>query len=277
MSSVPGHDIEDPITILHISGNMKMSEMHYHNAYEIGILMDGDRSYMIEDQLMHFRPRDVRLIKPNVIHCAVGGNYSGTVIEFTESYLEYFFSKKAAESITECFEKKVIRIRESDFECLMSLVERLTADENDFFAFAKIIDILKNNMSRRTYDLKSTSPRVADIVDYITENYQKIDSLNMIADKFYISKEHLCRLFKENNNISIMRYINILKIRSSLEYVAQNSLPIAKIAEKCGFKNLSYFGETFKSIMGMSPSEYRKNSNSENKKTLNNTQRKPPC
>ncbi len=260
MSVFPRYDdIESVYIYLHKSDSNKMLGMHCHNAYEIYILEDGDRSYMIEDRLVHLRARDVLLIRPNLIHCTVGGSFVATLMEFTEKHLKKFFTQHAVDSLTECFEKTVIRIRESDFGQLLSCVEKIKANENDFLAFTQLIAILNNNMSRKNYDFKDTAPKIADILDYISENYKNIDNLDMLADKFYTSRSHLCRLFKQHTNSSIIKYINILKVQSSMELLSNNNLTISEVAEQSGFKNLSYFGKVFKSIIGVSPLKYRKN------------------
>ncbi len=260
MSEFPRNThIKSMFIYLHKSGDAQMKGMHYHNSHEIYILEEGERSYMIEDKFVHLRPRDVLLIRPNIIHCTVGGTYVSSLVEFTESHLGRFFSEAAISSMTECFDKSIIRVRESDFGPLLSCVEKLNTDEDDFLAFAQLIAILKNNMSRKTYDFKITDPKIADILDYISENYKNIDNLDMIADNFYISKPYLCRLFKHHTNISVIKYINILKIHSSLELLSEKNLTMAEVAVRSGFDNLSYFGKVFKSIMGVSPLKYRKN------------------
>ncbi len=253
------HDI-DGLLIMHKSGDYKMPKMHYHNAYEFGFLESGKRSYMIKDELIHLKPHDAYLVDKNTIHRSIGGNFVITMVEFTEEYLRNFFSEYSIESITECFKNAVLHIKESDFEELISLVYRLEKDENDFLALSQIIDILKTNLSRKNYDPKSADDRIAFIIDYISENYKRIDSLDTIADKFYISKSYLCRLFKGNSNISIMKYINTLKVNLSIEFLSDKSLTMAEVAEKSGFGSLSHFSKTFNSIMGMSPSAYRKSS-----------------
>ncbi|MBQ9511745.1 MAG: AraC family transcriptional regulator [Lachnospiraceae bacterium] len=40
--------------------------------------------------------------------------------------------------------------------------------------------------------------------------------------------------------------------------MTETDLPVSRIAENCGFSSDSYFGKTFKSIMGSSPRDYRK-------------------
>ncbi len=250
-------------TALHEDGDFKMPGMHYHDAYEIYVLEAGERFYMIEDRLICLKARDVLLIKPNVIHCTIGGTYRKSAMEFTESYLQKFFTKYGMEFVTKCFEKSVIRIRESDFSQLLDIIEQLSENNEDMLSFTHFFAVLENNISRKTYNLQDASTMTANIVDYITANFNNIDNLDEIAKQFYISKQHLCNLFKQHTGTTIVKYINILKVHASFEYLFQRGLTITEVAEKSGFCNVQYFSQTFKSVTGVSPLIYRKNGGSD--------------
>ncbi len=244
---------------LHVDGNHKMPAMHYHDAYEIYILEDGERFYMIEDKLVCLRARDILLIKPNVIHCTIGGTYRKSTIEFTNDYLRKFFTDYGMELATKCFEKSVIRVREKDFPQVLSMMERLLANNDDMSAFISLFMLLENNISRKTHDFHDTANLATNIVDYITAYYDDIDNLEEIANHFYISKQRLCHLFKQHTGTTIVKYINVLKVHASFEYLFNTDLSISEIAEKSGFCNVQYFSQVFKSIAGVSPLVYRKN------------------
>ncbi len=259
--------IEGLEILLHRAGNYTMPGMHYHDSFEIVILEDGDRSYMLEDQLIYLKPRDVLLIKRNELHCSVGGTYKSSNLTFEKKHLLKFLSEHGVDVLTKCFEKTVIRVREKDFGLLISLMERLYANKDDFFSLVGVLNILESNMTRKTYDLQNINHKVADIVDYITENYMSIDNLDAIADKFYISKQYLCNLFKEYTGTSVTKYINMLKIHASFELITQKELTLTEIAEKCGYSSLSYFSKQFKSITGVSPLNYMKNESKDEDKS----------
>ncbi len=258
-------DINKMQIMLHKSGVYSMSVMHIHDAFEIFITEESDRSYMLEDKLIHLRPRDVLLINRNKAHYAFGGYGTGTVIEFPEAYVKSFFTDTAMNAVMTCFEKSVIRVRQGDFPTLLSLAEKLYEDPNDFLAFGGLLTVLKNNMSRNTYDLQSSKSRGSDILDYITENYMTIESLDEVAGRFYISSEYLCRIFKNHTGTSIIKYINVLKIHYSLNLMANKELTLTEIAKESGYDTLSNFSKNFRGVMGVYPSEYRKSLQNEEK------------
>lgn len=247
--------IEGINVLVHQPDNKIMPDMHYHNAYEIYIA-EADRTYIVENKLIYLKPRDVILLKPDVIHCVVSDTQMYSLVELSEEYLHKFFSDYAIQLITDCFEKTIIRVRESDFGALLSLAEKLRDNNDDVFSLIQLLLLLKNNMSRSTYNSSDTGSLAANIVDYITENYKSIDNLDDTANKFHISKQYLCNLFKEQTGTSIKKYINILKVHASLELLLKKNLSMGEIAEKSGFSSLANFSKTFKSVIGMSPLKY---------------------
>ncbi|MBQ2757125.1 MAG: helix-turn-helix transcriptional regulator, partial [Clostridia bacterium] len=100
--------------------------------------------------------------------------------------------------------------------------------------------------------------RIADIVRYINEQYGTIESIDEIAERFYISKYHLCRIFNKNLGVSLISYLNTIKIRAAIELMQSTHLNITDIATRSGFNSSSYFCKVFTDEIGLSPTAYRK-------------------
>ena len=99
---------------------------------------------------------------------------------------------------------------------------------------------------------------VIKILDYIDSHlYVKI-SINELSNTFHYNKDYIMRIFKKELNITIIDYINYRKIYNSLESIKYNDYSILKIATINGFSSLEYYSETFKKIIGVSPTIYRK-------------------
>lgn len=249
--------ILEPNIEYHVKREDVMSDTHYHTAYEIYIA-ESERKYLVMDQLIHLEERDVVLIKPDVIHRSMNGARVGSLVEYPVTFLEKYYTKEGLEAITECFKKTVIRVRESDFKQLLACVERLRDNPDDILTLTQLLLILKNNMSRATHAEGNPDSLAAKIVDFVTENYKTVDNLEVITGKFFISKGYLCALFKDYTGTSIKKYINYLKVHSSLELIAETNLSMEEIAARCGFSSLANFSKTFKATIGTSPLSYRK-------------------
>ncbi len=95
------------------------------------------------------------------------------------------------------------------------------------------------------------------IKKYIQDNLSGDTSLDTLADFVNLSPEYISRLFKKNENINILQYINDLKIIRAKKLIADHNLQIKEIAIDLGFSSSGYFGRFFKSKTGLSPQAYR--------------------
>ncbi|MDR1420094.1 MAG: helix-turn-helix domain-containing protein, partial [Treponema sp.] len=57
---------------------------------------------------------------------------------------------------------------------------------------------------------------------------------------------------------SIFDYLLHFRIRQSLSLLADKTSSITDVALASGFSTVSYYGEIFKRLLGMSPGEYRR-------------------
>ena len=81
--------------------------------------------------------------------------------------------------------------------------------------------------------------------------------MDEVADKFFISKYYLCRIFKESIGVSFISYLNTIRIKAACELLRTEDLFLSEVAIRCGFNSTPYFCKVFKDEKGVSPSEYR--------------------
>ncbi len=102
--------------------------------------------------------------------------------------------------------------------------------------------------------------KVADQIEtYINLNLDKELSIDIICDKFNISKSRLCSISKADYGIGIAKYIRLARVQKAKELLLDTDTTIYLIAIKIGINDYNYFTKVFKSITGLTPSEYRKN------------------
>ena len=82
-------------------------------------------------------------------------------------------------------------------------------------------------------------------------------SLADIAASANISQSECCRLFRRILHQSPNEYVISCRISKSLGLLAEGRLSMTEIAGLCGFQSSSYFSETFKKVIGMSPRDYK--------------------
>jgi two-component system, response regulator YesN len=106
-------------------------------------------------------------------------------------------------------------------------------------------------------NLNEVTPLIQQAIGYIKENHQKSISLNEIAQYCYLSRHHFSHLFKKEVGISMIDYLNRMRIDKSLSYLEMTDLPISEIATRTGFRDANYFSRMFKKYMQFSPTNYR--------------------
>jgi AraC-like DNA-binding protein len=78
-----------------------------------------------------------------------------------------------------------------------------------------------------------------------------------MANFRFVSPRTLSRLFSEAGT-TFSDYLGYQRIIRSLELMADNTMPIKKIAYDTGFSSPANFNRAFKQVMGMPPSEMRR-------------------
>lgn len=73
----------------------------------------------------------------------------------------------------------------------------------------------------------------------------------------YVSEAHFIRTFKATFGETPHRYLQRRRIERAMFMLRETDRPITEISLEVGFASLGTFGRTFRSIVGVSPSEYR--------------------
>ena len=102
-----------------------------------------------------------------------------------------------------------------------------------------------------------SSELICNIIEYIHNNLNKEITIDELSIIFYYNKTYIMKKFKKDLGISIHNYINTLRIYNSLSYF-KDDVYFLSIAFRNGFNSLEYFSETFKKIVGVSPTIYKK-------------------
>lgn len=105
-------------------------------------------------------------------------------------------------------------------------------------------------------DVKHTDT-MYKVVRYIKNNYTSKITLDNVASEVFLSKSYLSKVFKDEMNMNITYYINILKIEKSKSLLLDNKMSLVEISNAIGFTDQSYFTKVFKKIVGISPGKYR--------------------
>lgn len=96
-------------------------------------------------------------------------------------------------------------------------------------------------------------------LDMIAHDENLSFTLPQMCAYLNISKTHLERLVHNEFECSAIEYYNKLKIMKACFLLQHSENSIREISEKLGFYDESHFTRFFKKSMGITPSNYRKN------------------
>ena len=247
--------------------NRGMKSFHYHNSFELYYLVKGTRNYVINDEYYSLIKGDMVLIKPGILHKASGGAYDRILINFTPNYLNTYFSQKSISVLLKCFDKEFFTIPFEHRNKIVSLIEKISVlleEDKEELTFIYITELLNlicgitEKLSQGEEKRMGDESLIEKILHYINKSYADIENISQISDKVFITKNYLCKIFKDATNTSVVEYLNRVKIKKACSLLEESQKSILEISLLCGYNSSVYFCKTFKKLMSITPTEYRK-------------------
>lgn len=99
---------------------------------------------------------------------------------------------------------------------------------------------------------------VQQVKAYMDAHYREKISLETMAEKFFVNKSYLARLFKRQYGVTLNTYLQQVRITQAKKMLRFTDMQVEEIGLECGIGDLAYFSRIFKKIEGVSPREYRK-------------------
>ncbi len=127
-----------------------------------------------------------------------------------------------------------------------------------WYTFISNIDIA-DEIDLRTNT--GTNDRIKLILEYIHSNFDQTITLSDLGHVSNLSRSRCCKLFKESVECTPFEYINKYRISKSMNLLKHSSLSINEVSFAVGFNTPSYYIHTFKTLVGITPKQYRKKSN----------------
>ncbi len=214
---------------------------------------NGEEALLMADE---FRPdlvvSDIRMPKMDGIALAekLLEKYPGTKVIFLTAYNEFEYARQA------------IRIGVSDYLLkpfqdgeLEASIQRLLHLHPNAPASSKE---LEENLIPLKKKEDISNRYVQTAIAYIEEHFAEMDfSVTGLAQSMGVSDGHISRLFKAETDVSINNYLTKYRIRMAMDYLKDVQVKIYEVAEKVGYQDIAYFSNTFKKLVGRTPSDYQ--------------------
>ena len=236
-----GYLLQD-FRLFHIQDQLsKEFEFHYHDFHKIIFFLSGNVTYQIDGNSYYLKPQDLLLVNQYALHKA---EVAPTVpydriILWIRPDLPHLIQ---GDDLYSCFRKASDR----SFN-LIRLHEELQRQLQDLF-----LHLEKVSKSQESY---SCDKQIQDLLRYINHNLSDDLSIEILSQKYYLSKYHLMRKFKAQTGYTLHSYI-LQKRLLLARTLIQQGISITTACTQSGFGDYTTFSRAYKKQFHVTPSSH---------------------
>lgn len=260
--------LKEDFRLFHINDQTKKDfSYHYHDFHKIIVFISGKVTYHIEGKAYHLKPRDILLVSQGAIH--------KPEIDPSVPYERYIFwirDDLSCQELNTCFQKandrsfNLVRADSALQERLKDLLPEIEQTlQNEHFGDPVLRNALftqfmiyinriflrtSSSPDKKTY---SSDTQVEQLLKYINRNLSENLSIDQLANRFFFSKYHMMRKFKNETGYTIHNYITSKRLLMARSLISQG-IPVIKAAQASGFHDYTTFVRAYKKQFGKAPS-----------------------
>ena len=260
--------LKEDFRLFHINDQTKKHfSYHYHDFHKIIVFISGKVTYHIEGKAYHLKPRDILLVSQGAIH--------KPEIDPSVPYERYIFwirDDLSCQELNTCFQKandrsfNLVRADSALQERLKDLLPEIEQTlQNKHFGDTVLRNALftqfmiyinriflrtSSSPDKKTY---SSDTQVEQLLKYINRNLSENLSIDQLANRFFFSKYHMMRKFKNETGYTIHNYITSKRLLMARSLISQG-MPVMKAAQASGFHDYTTFVRAYKKQFGKAPS-----------------------
>lgn len=240
-----------------------------HDYFELSMIVSGNCSLKMDDQLYSLKTDDVFCVNPLTIHELHGINCVIITVLFNQSIFEQtlpvpfhprFFCVSSVAEPTEAF---------SELRSLIAHIVKTNVDKLEGFELRSwsdiynMMDVLYRNFRLKTSTAREKknykyAMRISEISQIIQQNYTQNITLNELASHVHLSVPYLSKFFVDYYGMNFLSYLNQYRLMHAVEELTATDKNIEDIAMDSGFPNSHAFVSAFKKEYQMLPKDYRK-------------------
>jgi AraC-like DNA-binding protein/mannose-6-phosphate isomerase-like protein (cupin superfamily) len=262
------------------NSSLIMNKNHYHKSYELYYQINGEKYYFIKDKTYKIQSGDIVLINSYDLHrtsmvnnnpierilVRINENFINDLLSSYED-MDLFASFKTDLPILRLTGVNHIEIR-NHLNKMYVLYENLKNENNRIILLhmklltVELLILLNTATSSNTFSNyehpTSVHKQISKAISYINSNYSLDLTLSSTAEYLHLSKFHFSRLFKSVTGSTFIDYLNIIRLKESLNLLIGTDLSISRISNDIGYSDSSYYCRIFKKYYNCSPAKYRK-------------------
>ncbi len=244
-------------------------DYHYHEFYKLTFFISGNGSYTVEGRHYQLLPGDIILVGSRCVHkpqLDAGIIYERIILYISPEFLRANSAEDyALESVFSGTRGHVLRPAEDFKRRIMMLFSQLESEMGGqspgriILAKSVLLRILVE-IGREFGKSGAQLPgpvvpkdgKILEILRYLENNLSEDISIDELASRFYISKYHMMRRFREETGTSIHTFLSDKRLLLARDLI-QNGVSATDACFQCGFRSYSAFSRAYGKLFGVTP------------------------
>lgn len=261
--------------------------LHFHNCLEIGLCESDSGTLEFIGRKVSFKTGDVSIIAKDVAHTTYstkGTNSKWSYIfvnvqELIEPYfpLDIISNSDDFNNLLLNFNAILSKEEHPEINDLVRLIISEMLHKNENFQFTVrglVLALVMKLMNYYNANKESSSTNaqnslsIAPAINFIRSNYMDNFPMDDLAMMCNMSPTHFRRTFHAIMGYGSLEYLNRIRITHAQSFLRTSEKSILEISEEIGFQSVSSFNRHFNEIVGMTPTQYRKQMSSVKDKSV---------
>ncbi|MCV2403932.1 AraC family transcriptional regulator [Marinomonas sp. C2222] len=273
-------DENDTIRYLEHGYPCELIRWHAHNDYELHFIVATSGKVFVGDYIGNYSPGQLILTGPRLPHNWICQNdQEGVEIRDMLIRFDHESFANGVQIIPEFAEvlpllnkaKSGVEFFDIDKEYLLETFNKVK-NSSGLERLIIALPLLKKLAQHQHYrllstvqiDLKSNEAlqrKINTVVDYVSQNYNQNITLSSVASLINMSDSHFSRFFKKATGNRFIEFLNRVRISRACSLLAETDQQIATICFQVGFNNVANFNRRFHELKGVTPRDFRSQSN----------------
>lgn len=250
--------------------NWCMPQFHFHDSFQFFLPISGTGTLHTPGNSYPFHANTLFFLGINTLHrTEAEGAHRRILLHIEPETLATFSTYQTDFTLFNKLPQQMLLLSQSQQEETLRLLRDIIRHPNDgnfgsdihqTMALLDLFIYLTPLFQSQSVPAPHTSKeirRITPILEYIQENLAEPLNLDQLSAVFYLSKHHLCRLFKSTTGFTVMEYMIHSRIAHA-RTLLQQGYTVQGAGERSGFTDNSHFIRTFGKLTGTSPGKYSK-------------------
>ncbi|MBU8879258.1 AraC family transcriptional regulator [Bacillus sp. FJAT-29790] len=259
---------------------------HQHSYFEFIYCISGEFEQWVNGEVYLLKPGDAILVKPDLYH------HSLTHIEAEYLVFHFDIEMKEVHSVFQLvknpriFSEEMVNDRESITHWVTNFIEEFKIKpqkkapnlmQEDYLEnmhsavsilrlHSRVIELIsvlaQHFLSKERLqdsDIPPSQIKIAhEVANWLEKNLSNKVKIEDLAKELNLHRSYLSQCFKKTYGMSPSNYLIRIRIREARRLLLETDMPIELISYQLAFYSAGHFSRTFRSLMGLSPLQFRK-------------------